>query len=72
MIKAAGEDELANDLDEERKIQRDQKLATKGKAAAEDGEADVSSDDWEDCDVDDGAMEDVEEAEDEEEAAASE
>lgn len=52
MIKVAGEEEL--DASDELKIERNQKLAT-AKVKGVDGE--VSSDDWEDVDVDDGEIE---------------
>ena len=74
MIKAAGEadnSDQAASADEERKIERNQRMASQGEEVkAAEGGADDESDDWEDCDVDDGEIEPVEEANSEEEESS--
>ena len=54
---------------EERKIERNQRMANKDETAPIEAN-DSGSDDWEDIDCDDGEMEDVEEANEEEEESS--
>lgn len=78
MIMAADQAEGENAAAEERKIERNQRMASKSNSSTSNksndtGEvaeigADDESDDWEDIDCDDGEMEDVEEVASEDES----
>lgn len=63
----AGDSSSDVTADEERKIERNQRMAASG----EEGKAGDESDDWEDVDCDDGDMEEVEEVDSEEEGSSN-
>ena len=70
MITAGDSSDAAMNEDEERKIERNQRMAASGEEGkTADGD---ESDDWEDIDCDDGDMEEVEEVDSEEEEGSSE
>jgi hypothetical protein len=72
LMDAESSDTPIHDANEEKKIERNQRMAQKSATKSGSGAigADEESDDWEDVDCDDGDMEDVEEVNSEEEDSA--